>query len=583
MFGLRKLAFDARSLQNHLTVARAGSFLLARDTLPAGVDVRHSHSGNDGNGTRSFKNFTYGLLAIAGVSSGFVLFKYFDDKRSQILDTSKNDDVANEAQHSGDGSDSETKNDLSHPKVRSDLPTYRMTDVQQHNSPEKGVWITYGIGVYDITKFVPQHPGGDKILLGAGSSVDPFWHTYQQHNTKQVLELLETFRIGNLNPEDEVGTKDLDSPWANEPKRHPVLKPAAETPFNAEPPLDILVQKFITPVEFFYVRNHLPVPVIDEKSYELEIEVEGSEKTLTLSLDELKKMPKYSVTAAIQCGGNRRSDMHAVKPVKGLSWGAAAIGNATWSGVRLRDVLKSMGVENAENKHVILEGHDLDPTAAPYAASIPLYKAMDERGDVLLAYEMNGKPLTRDHGYPVRAIVPGVVGSRNVKWLARVVVSDKESDSHWQQKDYKGFSPSTDWDTVDFSKSPAIQNLPVTSAICQPLPGEKVKVVDGSITARGYAWSGGGNKIVRVDITADGGKSWHVAELEQSDAHPGRHYSWTLWTIKIPVEEGKQEVEIWAKAVDSNYNCQPETFENTWNLRGVLSHAYHRVKVSLVR
>ncbi|XP_055699401.1 sulfite oxidase, mitochondrial isoform X1 [Phlebotomus papatasi] len=473
-----------------------------------------------------------------------------------------------------------------HKTVRTDLPTYRMEDVAAHNNEKTGIWVTYGIGVYDITEFVPKHPGSDKVMLGAGSAIDPFWHVFQQHNTPEVLTLLETFRIGNLNPEDQVSTRDMGDPWSGEPRRHPILKPAAQKPFNAEPPPSILIDSFITPNEFFYVRNHLPVPEIDEKTYELEIEIEGVKKVTKMTLKDLKKLPKHSVTAVVMCGGNRRSDMDNVKKVKGLYWGPSAVGNAVWTGVKLCDVLAKMGVKSDEEKHVHFEGLDTDPTSTYYAASIPLAKAMDPRGDVLLAYEMNGQPLSRDHGFPVRAIVPGTVGARNVKWLGKILISDKESDSHWQQKDYKGFSPSTDWDTVDFSKSPAIQHMPVTSAICYPSPGDKVKVEDGFITVKGYAWSGGGCRIVRVDLTCDGGETWHVAELEQEDlakAPPGRAWSWTLWSAKIPVPKKAREVEIWSKAVDSNYNVQPESFKNTWNLRGVLSNAYSRVKVKLAK
>lgn len=112
---------------------------------------------------------------------------------------------------------------------------------------ESGIWVTFGIGVYDITKFIPEHPGGDKILIGAGSSIDPFWHIYQQHNTSEILNLLEKFRIGNLLPEDDVGTKDLSDPWSNEPKRHAVLRATSMKPFNAEPPPSLLVENFITP------------------------------------------------------------------------------------------------------------------------------------------------------------------------------------------------------------------------------------------------------------------------------------------------------------------------------------------------
>lgn len=238
---------------------------------------------------------------------------------------------------------------------------------------------------------------------------------------------------------------------------------------------------------------------------------------------------------------------------------------------------------------VKFEGFDMDPTSTHYEASIPLAKAMDPRGDVILAYEMNGQPLSRDHGFPVRVICPGTVGARNVKWLSRIAVSDKESDSHWQQNDYKGFSPSTDWDTVDFSKSPAIQNMPVTSAICAPKSDQQIKRnANGTISIKGYAWSGGGNKIVRVDVTADNGKTWHVAKLQhgvkenddQSNSN-GRNWAWALWTADIPIGKGAKTVEVWSKAVDANYNVQPETFENTWNLRGVLSNAYSRVKFNV--
>lgn len=133
-----------------------------------------------------------------------------------------------------------------HDQVRKDLPTYTSDEVAKHSSLPS-VWVTYGIGVYDITKFVPQHPGSDKVMLAAGNAIDPFWHVYQQHNTKEVLTLLESYRIGNIDASSFVGTEDLENPWANEPKRHPILKPASEKPFNAEPPPELLMDSFLTP------------------------------------------------------------------------------------------------------------------------------------------------------------------------------------------------------------------------------------------------------------------------------------------------------------------------------------------------
>lgn len=130
-----------------------------------------------------------------------------------------------------------------------------------------------------------------------------------------------------------------------------------------------------------------------------------------------------------------------MKHVKGLNWSSAAISTAKWTGVRLRDVLKACGIDETtlgDIKHIHFEGLDTDVANVSYAASIPIYKALDPRGDVILAYKMNDEPISRDHGFPLRAIVPGIVGARNVKWLNRIVVCNKESDSHWQQNDYKG-------------------------------------------------------------------------------------------------------------------------------------------------
>lgn len=229
------------------------------------------------------------------------------------------------------------------------------------------------------------------------------------------------------------------------------------------------------------------------------------------------------------------------------------------------------------------EGYDLDPSGTPYGASIPISKAMDSRADIILAYEMNEQPIPRDHGFPIRVIVPGVVGARNVKWLAKIIVSKKESQSQWQQNDYKVFSPNTDWDNVDFSKAPAIQEMPVISAICKPEQSEIIKVINGKINVKGYAWSGGGRKIIRVDVTNDQGETWYTANLDAEDnnAKVGRYWSWTLWSIDLPVKKELKEMEIWTKAVDASYNVQPENIKNIWNLRGFLCNAYHKIKVKL--
>ncbi len=113
------------------------------------------------------------------------------------------------------------------------------------------------------------------------------------------------------------------------------------------------------------------------------------------------------------------------------------------------------------------------------------------------------------------------------------------------QSDYKGFSPSVDWDNVDWSSSPAIQAMPVTSAICSPPNGGAVKKGAKTTEVRGYAWSGGGNRIIRVDVTADGGRTWRAAEIiEQDAAREPRHYGWTLWKAEVEVPKGEKEMEV---------------------------------------
>ncbi|XP_035231745.1 sulfite oxidase-like isoform X2 [Stegodyphus dumicola] len=465
------------------------------------------------------------------------------------------------------------------------LPVYTADEVAAHSSVEKRVWVCYKSGVYDITDFIPKHPGGDKILMAAGASLEPFWELFAVHKSEQVLKMLEEYRIGNLRVEDRgQDIKNMEDPFATDPRRHPILKPRSTKPFNAEPPMELLVENFLTPNEIFFVRNHLPVPEVNSEEYELEVSGEGIE-TVNLKLEDIKKkFKKHTITSTIQCAGNRRSELNNVKEVKGLNWGSAAISNAEWSGALLYDVLKYCGVNfnDPDIQHVQFEGLDTDPANMPYGASIPAEKALDPKSDVLLAYEMNGKELPRDHGYPIRVVAPGIVGARNVKWLGKIIVSEEESNSHWQQNDYKGFSPSTNWDNVDFKTAPAIQELPVNSAICKPSDGSSVMLQNGLIKVEGYAWSGGGRKIVRVDVSADGGKTWHVADLQQDSSPLYKCWAWTLWRVSVPVEmSSNSEVQIICKAVDSSYNVQPDSFPPIWNLRGVLGNAWHKINVKV--
>nr|XP_027195241.1 probable sulfite oxidase, mitochondrial isoform X2 [Dermatophagoides pteronyssinus] len=480
------------------------------------------------------------------------------------------------------------------------LPVYSLADVAKHNDPttDLGVWIVYKAGVYDVTPFLTEHPGGDNILLGAGNSVEPFWKVYSQHHTQQVYEILESYRIGNLRKEDRLKPdKNADDLFEFIPERDQSLLIHHDKPFNAETPGEILIQNFHTPNEKFFIRNHLSVPRVDADDYILEIEGYGLNDTFEFNLEQLKTLfPKHTVTSVIQCGGNRRDDLNKVKQVKGIGWKLGAIGNTRWSGAKLIDVLHycQAKLDHPSIKHVQFEGLDLDATSAPYGASVPADKALDPNAEFILAYEMNGEPLPADHGFPVRLIAPGIVGARNVKWLSRIILSDDESTSHWQRNDYKSFpSDKTQATPEEFAHAYAIQEMPIQSAICLPKPDEQVKIVwkefDGRmqpvIEASGYAWSGGGRSVIRVDLSIDNGHTWHVANLEQETPTKGstHTYSWTLWQIDLPLKNEQlfqgNQIQIICRAFDSSHNTQPSKSEEIWNFRGLLNNSWHRVNI----
>jgi len=476
------------------------------------------------------------------------------------------------------------KEDLSKYGKRIDkMPTYRKQDVEQHNTMDKRIWVTFRHGVYDVTDFVIGHPGGTKILLAAGKGLEAFFATYGVHYKGEVLDILEELRVGNIHPDDMkvTTTKDTNDPFANDPQRHPALQINSEKPFNGEPPLELLTDYFCTPNDLFFVRNHLPVPKIDSKKFRLEVSGVGMARPISFSPDELKStFHTHKIAAAVQCAGNRRSNMASYKPVRGLNWGSAAISNAEWTGVKLVDVLTYAGVKEDDVGHVIFQGLDKDIEGSHYEASIPAASAMDPRKDVMIVFEMNGKPLPLDHGYPLRIIAPGIAGARQVKWVHKIVLSKEESTSHWQRNDYKSFNPSIDWNTLDYDKAVPIQEYPIQSAICEPKEGAVLE--DDSVTVKGYAWSGGGRGIIRVEVSADGGKTWRDADLRQATQPLHRQWAWTLWEITIPLPEGyKGPVELICKAIDTSHNQQPESAEGIWNVRGLIHNAWHRVKVEV--
>ena len=284
----------------------------------------------------------------------------------------------------------------------------------------------------------------------------------------------------------------------------------SQVPFNAEPPLARLRAAAITAQVDFYVRCHGAIPHLPEEAHRLR--VTGRVATpLDLSLAELRqRFPARSVTAVMQCAGNRRADLQVVRPTSGDPWAPGAIGNATWSGVALADVLRAAGADPGAALHVAFEACDEVETPSEgrfsYGASIPMAKALAP--EVLLATGMNGEPLTPEHGFPLRAVVPGYAGVRSPKWLTGITVQDRPSDNPMQARDYKLLPPDVTAETVDWAQGITIDEMPLNAAICDPAPHATLPA--GPLTLRGYAIATA-RAVTRVDVSADGGRTWRQA------------------------------------------------------------------------
>lgn len=474
---------------------------------------------------------------------------------------------------------------------------FRLSEVVQHDRSSSSKWVIHGTSVYDITSFVDAHPGGEVILRACGSSIDPYWALFSIHNKPEVRKILDEYYIGELDEQDlddrgsikwsGVQGCSVEDPFSDDPERDAELIVRTPKPCNAGTPGRFLGD-FITPLRLFFVRHHLWVPKLDAKEHELKIELSDGEE-LTYSLDDLKrKFREHTISVTLQCAGNRRSHMNEStnRKTSGLAWDIGAIGTAEFTGVRLRDVLLDAGYDVDQACRVCPDNPQADQhihLCAPsdtYEQSIPLQTALNPASDVLLAWKMNGEEMPRDHGGPLRAIVPGVVATRSVKWLGTVRISCEESQSNWHSRDYKCFAPNVraaDLKPEDWDAAQSIQEMPVQSAITDVCRQDDALE---PIRVHGYAYSGGGRKIVRVDVSADGGKTWEPACLRKDNAKGARRWAWTQWTIEWPKDKlppGKPEFVC--KAVDEGYNTQPQTFDATWNFRGLLGNAWHRVSL----
>ncbi|MEU5093604.1 sulfite oxidase [Streptomyces sp. NPDC020996] len=344
-------------------------------------------------------------------------------------------------------------------------------------------------------------------------------------------------------------------------------------PFNAEPPRVALARERQTPVGVFYSRNHGPIPDIDPKAWRLRVDgLVGH--PLELSLRELReRFGEVEIEATLQCAGNRRAGLAAVRAIPGEAcWGPGATATARWSGVRLRDVLAEAGL-GSPAAHIAFSAPDVSPRAdppQPYGGSIPAAKARSP--EVLLAWAMNGEPLPRVHGGPLRVVVPGWIGARSVKWLTRITARSQPSTNYFQATAYRILPAEADPARAEPGTGISLGPLPVNCDILHPDNGARLPPGPTEIT--GYALAGDGRTVARVDVSLDAGGDWQQAELDPADSP----WVWQHWRTTLDLPAGERHVT--ARAWDSTGALMPESPLSLWNPRGYGNNSWAAVHVT---
>ncbi len=347
-----------------------------------------------------------------------------------------------------------------------------------------------------------------------------------------------------------------------------------QLPFNAEPPASVLASSEITAVDAFYARNHGPFP--DIAPHQWQLTVDGVvDKPLTVTYHQLTTdFDQHSVVATLACAGNRRAEMLRVRPIPGKDpWAHGAISTAEWHGARLADVLTAAGVHHDAGLHVAFSAPDVAQEASPvqsYGSSIPLSKAMSD--EVLLAWQMNGEPLPRAHGGPVRVMVPGYIGARSVKWVTAITVQPVPSQNYFQALDYRILPPEADPDTAAPGEGISLSSLALNCDIL--VPTDDAEVPAGPLTVHGWAVAGDGHGVGRVDVSLDEGRTWRQADLEPVTSR----WAWRRWSLTVEARRGP--ISLTARAWDDTGVTQPESPASMWNPRGYGNNAWAHVKVS---
>lgn len=348
-----------------------------------------------------------------------------------------------------------------------------------------------------------------------------------------------------------------------------------DKPWNIEAKAHLLDDK-VTPNSSMFIRNNGKIPEnINADNWKLVINGESVKQQKTYTLQELKsKFKHYTYQLTLECGGNGRSEFN--PPAKGNQWTVGAVHCASWTGIRLRDLLEDVGIKS-DAVYIAYHSADThlsgDPSKEPISRGCPISKAMQE--ETLLAFQMNGKDIPLAHGYPLRLVAGGWPASVSGKWINTISVRNIVHDGPKMtgtayRVPCKNVAPGEKVEDKDMC---IIESMPVKSLITYPKSGAMIKK-NKSLNIRGHAWAGE-LEVSKLEYSIDFGATWQECELEKpTNRLAWQHFSATIQFPKIGY------YEVWAKATDSNGVAQPMVVPG-WNPKGYLNNACHRIAVKV--
>lgn len=358
--------------------------------------------------------------------------------------------------------------------------------------------------------------------------------------------------------------------------KHPDLVVLNDRPINAETPAHLLDDK-ITPSDKLFVRNNGIPPVdIDVSEWRLTIEGESAKQTKVYSLADLKSRFKhYTYQLTLECGGNGRAEFS--PQAKGNQWTTGALGCPKWTGVRLADVLKDVGIKS-DAVYIGYYGKDThlsgDPSKHSISRGVPIAKALED--ECLIAWAMNDEQIPLMNGHPLRVVIGGWPASTSGKWLERIVIRNQVHDGEKMlgtayRVPCKPVAPGTKVADEDMC---IIHAMPVKSLITFPKSGVN-HTMNKPLKLRGHAWAGD-KKVDQVKISKDFGQTWQTVKV----SNPVNMNAWQHWEGDVGFSETGY-YEIWVKATDSDGISQPMILPG-WNPKGYLNNACHRIAVQVV-